>query len=128
MAGAEGIAAAKINDEEVMIRRRYCLGFLIASAIFFPGPEQKKNIRSRQLLEQETEAMTDEQTVRRTNGNGGPCAMLGPLIGETKLTFVYRCRGLLRAYVPKPFVHIEPCRCGPDHPQSHYSHLKKPPR
>jgi hypothetical protein len=46
---------------------------LIASAIFFPGLEQKKNIRSRQLLEQETEAMTDEKTVRRTNGNGGPC-------------------------------------------------------
>jgi hypothetical protein len=51
---------------------------LIASAIFFPGLEQKKNIRSRQLLEQETEAI-DEKTVRRTNGNGGPCAMLGPL-------------------------------------------------
>jgi len=30
------------------------------------------------LLEQETEAI-DEKTVRRTNGNGGPCAMLGPL-------------------------------------------------
>jgi hypothetical protein len=61
-----------------MIRARYCLGFLIASAIFFPGLEQKKNIRSRQLLKQETEAI-DEKTVRRTNGNGGPCAMLGPL-------------------------------------------------
>jgi hypothetical protein len=101
---------------------------LIASAIFFPGLQQKKNIRSRQLLEQETEAMTDEKTVRRTNGNGGPCAMLGPLIGETNLTFVYRCRALLRAYVPKRFVHIEPCTCCPDHPQSRYSHLKKPPR
>jgi hypothetical protein len=97
---------------------------LIASAIFFPGLQQKKNIRSRQLLEQETEAMT----VRRTNGNGGPCAMLGLLIGETNLTFVYRCRALLRAYVPKRFVHIEPFTCCPDHPQSRYSHLKKPPR
>src|SRR6516162_6720542 len=45
---------------------------------------QKKNIRSRQLLEQETEAI-DEKTVRRTNGNGGPCAMLGPL-RETRWT------------------------------------------
>jgi hypothetical protein len=58
----------------------------------------------------------------------GPCAMLGQLIGETKLTFVYRRRALLRAYVPRRFVHIEPCTCCPDHPQSRYSHLKKPPR
>jgi len=61
-----------------MIRRTLLSWFLDCQCDFLSGTGAEKEIRSRQLLEQETEAI-DEKTVRRTNGNGGPCAMLGPL-------------------------------------------------
>ena len=41
--------------------------------------------------------------------------MLGPLIRETKLKYVYHRRAS-PAYIPKRLAHVEPCRSCPDHP------------
>jgi len=61
-----------------MIRRTLLSWFLDCQCDFLSETGAEKEHSSRQLLERETEAI-DEKTVRRTNGNGGPCAMLGPL-------------------------------------------------
>ena len=55
----------------------------------------------------------------------GPCNVLGPLVNETKTRFVYCLRRGQIAFVPRrsPRIHLEPCRCCPDHSASRYGHL-----
>ena len=55
----------------------------------------------------------------------GPCNVLGPLVNETNIRFVYCPRHGPIAFVPRrsPGIHLEPCRCCPDHPASRYGHL-----
>jgi hypothetical protein len=64
--------------------------------------------------------------VRFGNGNGGPCDLLGPLIRETKTSFVYRCRGGMDASISRRLAHIEPCPCCPDHGHSRFEQLAEP--
>lgn len=65
--------------------------------------------------------------VRLANRNGGPCALLGPLLKEQNLRVDYRCRLNRTAYIPKRLVHFEPCPSCPDHSRSRFPHLKESP-
>ena len=62
--------------------------------------------------------------VVREGSSLGPCNVLGPLVRETKTRFVY-CphRGQIAFAQRSPRVHLEPCKCCPDHPASRYTHL-----
>ena len=54
----------------------------------------------------------------------GPCNMLGPLVHETKTRFVDRPHPGQIAFARRsPRIHLEPCKCCPDHPVSRYVHL-----
>lgn len=46
-------------------------------------------------------ASSGREMVCLANSNGGPCHLLGPLVGETRFYFIYRARTSPRAYVPK---------------------------
>jgi hypothetical protein len=62
--------------------------------------------------------------VVREGSSLGPCNVLGPLVRETKTRFVY-CphRGQIAFAQRSPRIHLEPCKCCPDHPASRYTHL-----
>ena len=54
----------------------------------------------------------------------GPCNVLGPLVRETKTRFVYCPHPGQIAFARRsPRIHLEPCKCCPDHPASRYTHL-----
>ena len=54
----------------------------------------------------------------------GPCNVLGPLVRETKTRFVYCPHPGQIAFARRsPRIHLEPCKCCPDHPASRYGHL-----
>ena len=49
----------------------------------------------------------------------GPCNVLGPLVRETKTRFVYCPHPGQIAFARRsPRIHLEPCKCCPDHPAS----------
>jgi len=66
---------------------------------------------------------TKQIIVLQTNGNDGPCNLLGQLVRETKTQYVYRRGYGPDAFISKRFVHLEPCRSCPDHGHSHFPHL-----
>ena len=54
----------------------------------------------------------------------GPCTVLGPLVHETKTRFMYRTHYGQTAFARRsPRIHLEPCKCCPDHPRTRYGHL-----
>ena len=59
----------------------------------------------------------------RLSKPGGPCMMLGPFIKEAGPLVYYRCRAMMRAFIPRRLVHLEPCPSCEDHPRSHFSKL-----
>jgi|tagenome__1003787_1003787.scaffolds.fasta_scaffold14628039_1 hypothetical protein len=68
--------------------------------------------------------MTAPKIVRQANTNGGPCNLLGTLesVGENRV--VYHCRGLVKAFIPRRLVHLEPCYSCRDHASSRFPHLR----
>ena len=64
-----------------------------------------------------------EKIVRHANCRGGPCELLGPLVGETKLQYVYRHENGPDAFIRKRLVHLAPCPSCPDHPRSRFPPL-----
>jgi hypothetical protein len=67
--------------------------------------------------------MSEEKIARYANRHGGPCTLLGPVIGKMRHAIIYTCVNSRRAQVPKRVIHLEPCRNCPDHPTSRYPHL-----
>jgi len=61
--------------------------------------------------------------IRHANGRGGPCELLGPLVGETITLYVYRRAHGPDASISKRLVHLAPCPCCPDHPRSRFPHI-----
>jgi hypothetical protein len=62
--------------------------------------------------------------VVRETSHLGPCNVLGPLVSETKTRLVYSPpRGQIAFAWRSPRIHLEPCKCCPDHPASRYGHL-----
>jgi hypothetical protein len=60
----------------------------------------------------------------RETSTFGPCNVLGPLVRETKTRFVYCPHPGQIAFARRsPRIHLEPCRCCPDHQASRYGHL-----
>ena len=60
----------------------------------------------------------------RETSTFGPCNVLGPLVRETKTRFVYCPHPGQIAFARRsPRIHLEPCKCCPDHPASRYGHL-----
>ena len=55
-------------------------------------------------------ASSGREMVCLANSNGGPCHLLGPLVGETRFHFIYRTRTSPGAHVPKRLAHLKPCR------------------
>ena len=66
--------------------------------------------------------------VVREGSSLGPCNVLGPLVRETKTRFVY-CphRGQIAFAQRSPRIHLEPCKCCPDHPASATPICTEPP-
>lgn len=67
----------------------------------------------------------DVMIIVRETSNAGPCLMLGRLVSESEKFYTYRelHKGEMtggKKRVAKSKVHIEPCSCCTDHPETQY--------